>query len=85
VVGYLVITLLTANLLLSLKVKEFLKSIKTSQRYRHFFLGVYFRFVEDVMFAHNGPYDTWLIGHTLKVTHQGAEPGAKCDVLFKLL
>ena len=37
-------------------------------------------FVDDVMFAHNGPYGAWLIGRILKVTHQGAAPGAKCNV-----
>jgi len=37
-------------------------------------------FVDDVKFAHNGPYGAWLIGRILKVTHQGAATGAKCDV-----
>ena len=32
------------------------------------------------MLAHSGPYGAWLIGRVLKVTHQGAEPGAKCEV-----
>jgi len=32
------------------------------------------------MFAHSGPYGTWLIGRILKVIHQVAAPGAKCDV-----
>jgi len=31
--------------------------------------------VDDVTFAHNGPYGMWLTGHTLKVTHQGAQQG----------
>jgi len=32
-------------------------------------------FVDDVVFASNGSYDAWLMGHMLKVTHQGAAPG----------
>jgi len=32
-------------------------------------------FVDDVMFAHNGPYGAWLIVRMLKVTRQGAEQG----------
>ena len=31
-------------------------------------------------FAHNGPYGASVIGRILKVTHQGAAPGAKRDV-----
>ena len=31
---------------------------------------MYFRSVDDVMFARNGPYDAWLIERILKVTHQ---------------
>ena len=38
-------------------------------------------FVDDVMLAHNGP---WLTGRILKVTHQGAEPGARYDVYDSL-
>jgi len=38
---------------------------------------------------HNGPYGAWLIGRTLKVTHQGAELDAKSccftHALFRLL
>ena len=37
-------------------------------------------FVDDVMFAHNWPYGMRLIWCILKVTHQAAAPGAKCDV-----
>ena len=36
-------------------------------------------FVDEVKFARNVPYGAWLIGRILKVTHQGAEPGTKCD------
>jgi len=34
----------------------------------------------DVVFANNGLHGAWLRGRIVKVTHQGAEPGAKCDV-----
>jgi len=36
-------------------------------------------FVDNIMFADNGPYGAWLIGHTLKVAHWGQQ-GVKCDV-----
>jgi len=32
-------------------------------------------FVDDVVFASNGPYGAWLMRHILKVTHQGAALG----------
>jgi len=32
------------------------------------------------MFVHDRPYGAWLMGHILEVAHQGAAPGAKCDV-----
>jgi len=32
-------------------------------------------FVDDVVFASNGPYDAWLMPHMLKVTQQGAAQG----------
>jgi len=37
-------------------------------------------FLGDVTFAYNWLYGMWLIGYMHKVTHQGAEPGTKCDV-----
>ena len=40
---------------------------------------MYFRFCGDVMLVHNGSRGAWP-GRVLKVTHQGAAPGAKCDV-----
>jgi len=40
---------------------------------------MYFRFCGDVMLVHNGSRGAWP-GRVLKVTRQGAEPGAKCDV-----
>ena len=45
--------------------------------YPSYFTLLYFtsRFVDDIMFIHNVPYGAWLIGSTLKVTHQGADSG----------
>jgi len=37
------------------------------------------------MFSHNAPYGTWLRGRMLKVIHQGAAPGEKCDVYNHLV
>jgi len=38
-------------------------------------------FVDNVMFAHNRPgKGNTSLGRILEVTHQGAAPGAKCDV-----
>ena len=36
-------------------------------------------FDDDVTFAYNWPGKVRSAGRILKVTHQGAEPGAKCD------
>ena len=32
-------------------------------------------FLDDVIFAHNGPYGAWLVGRILKMTHQGQHRG----------
>jgi len=36
--------------------------------------------VDDVIFVHNWPTGTWLIGHRLKSDSLGSEQLAKCDV-----
>jgi len=35
--------------------------------------------------VNDGTCGAWLIGHILKVTHKGAEPGAECDVYSYLV
>ena len=36
---------------------------------------IYFRFVDDAIFAYNGPYGAWLVGRILKMTHRGQHRG----------
>ena len=45
-------------------------------------------FVDNVMFAHNGPCDVWLIGHIPRVTQQGEHRGRSVMsmvALFRIL